>query len=139
MRNHFQESDPSLVFNNCSLISKQEMPTNPRDLISINIQTLEARTKKQVENESESGGGEHHIVLDHYVFPKGHIEMATSLPERRWKEDQLNTDRGGNKSIHEVPCCSYSGNRSQTGTIGGKSIKKRVTIQMRNNINSLQE
>ncbi|XP_049356467.1 potassium channel KAT1-like [Solanum verrucosum] len=123
MRNHFQ----------------QEMPTNPSDLISINIQTLEARTMKQVENESESGGGEHHIVLDHYVVPKGHIEMATSLPERRWKEDQLDTERGGNKSIHEVPCCSYSGNRSQTSAIGGKSIKKRVTIHMRNNINSLQE
>ncbi|KAK4737421.1 hypothetical protein R3W88_001118 [Solanum pinnatisectum] len=113
--------------------------TNPSDLISINIQTLEARTKKQFENESESGGHEHHIVLDHPVVPKGHIEMAPSLPERRWKEDQLDTERGGNKSIHKVPCYSYSANRSQTGAIGEKSIKKRVTIHMRNNINSLQE
>ncbi|KAG5631781.1 hypothetical protein H5410_003498 [Solanum commersonii] len=138
MRNHFQESDPCLVFNNCYHVSKQDTPTNPSDLI-INIQTLEARTKKQVENESESGGREHHIVLDHSVVPKGHIEMASSLPARRWKEDQLDTECGGNKSIHEVPCCSYLGNRSQTGAIGGKSIKKRVTIHMRNNINSLQE
>ncbi|KAH0669574.1 hypothetical protein KY285_023736 [Solanum tuberosum] len=134
-----EESDPSLVFNNCYHVSKQDRPTNPSDLISIDIQTLEARTKKQVENESESGGREHHIVLDHSVVLKGHIEMAPSLPERRWKEDQLDIERGGNKSIHEVPCCSYSGNRSQTGEIGGKSIKKRVTIHMRNNINSLQE
>ncbi|KAH0776626.1 hypothetical protein KY290_008037 [Solanum tuberosum] len=29
--------------------------------------------------------------------------MALSLPERRWNEDQLDTERGGNKSIHEVP------------------------------------
>ncbi|KAK6791597.1 hypothetical protein RDI58_010678 [Solanum bulbocastanum] len=65
--------------------------------------------------------------------------MAPSLPERRWKEDQLNTERGGNKSIHEVPCYSYLANRSQIGAIGGKSIKKKVTIHMRNNINSLQE
>ncbi|KAH0652867.1 hypothetical protein KY289_030545 [Solanum tuberosum] len=76
------------------------------------------------------------IMRNHFQGP---IEMAMSLPTRRWKEDQLDTERGGNKSIHEVRCCSYSGNRSQTGAIGGKSIKKRVTIHMRNNINSLQE
>ncbi|XP_049415418.1 uncharacterized protein LOC125878256 [Solanum stenotomum] len=134
-----KESDPSLVFNNCSHVSKQDTPTNPSNLISINIQTLEAETKKQVENETECCGREHQIVLDHSVVPKGHIEMAPSLSERRWKEDQLDTERGGNKSIHEVLCCSYSGNRSQTGANGGKSINKRVTIHMRNNINSFQE
>ncbi|KAH0689393.1 hypothetical protein KY289_016751 [Solanum tuberosum] len=134
-----KESDPSLVFNNCSHVSKQDTPTNPSNLISINIQTLEAETKKQVENETECCGREHQIVLDHSVVPRGHIEMAPSLSERRWKEDQLDTERGGNKSIHEVLCCSYSGNRSQTGANGGKSIKKRVTIHMRNNINLLQE
>ncbi|KAH0682816.1 hypothetical protein KY285_022214 [Solanum tuberosum] len=96
-----EESDPSLVFNNSYHVSKQDRLTNPSDLISIDIQTLEARTKKQVENESESGGREHHIVLDHSVVPKGHIEMAPSLPERRWKEDQLDTEHGENKSIHE--------------------------------------
>ncbi|KAK6781911.1 hypothetical protein RDI58_019707 [Solanum bulbocastanum] len=133
-----EESDPSLVFNNCSRVSKQDTPTNPNDLISINIQTLEARTKKQVENEGESCGCKRQTVLDHSVVPKGRIEMTRSPPER-WKEDQLDTERGGNKSIHEVPCCSYSGNRSQTGAKGGKSIKKRVTIHKRNNINSLQE
>ncbi|KAK4729554.1 hypothetical protein R3W88_022542 [Solanum pinnatisectum] len=134
-----EESNPSLVFNNCSHVSKQDTPTNPSDLISINIQTLEARTKKQVENEGESCGCKLQTVLDHSVVPKGRIEMTQSPPERRWKEDQLDTEHGGNKSIHEVPCCSYSGNRSQTGAKGGKSIKKRVTIHKRNNINSLQE
>ncbi|XP_015083909.1 potassium channel KAT3-like isoform X1 [Solanum pennellii] len=128
-----EESDPS------SHVSKQDMPTNPSDLISINIQTLEARTNRQVENEGESCGHKRQTVLDHSVVPKGHIEMAPSLPERRWEEDQLDTGRGGNKSTHEVPCCSNSGNRSQTGAKGEKSIKKRVTIHMRNNINSLQE
>ncbi|XP_055820092.1 potassium channel KAT3-like [Solanum dulcamara] len=147
-----EASNPSLVFNKCSHVSKQDTSTIPSDVISINIQTLEARTKKQVENEGESCGCNVQRVLDHSVVSKARIEMAPSPPERRWKEDQLNAKHGGNKSMHElpssyvnesdlneVPCCSYSGNRSQSGAKGGKSIKKRVTIHMKNNITSLQE
>lgn len=147
-----EDSNPSLVFSNCSHVSKQDTSTIPSDVISINIQTLEARTKKQVENEGESCGRNVQRVLDHSVVSKARIEMAPSPPERRWKEDQLDAKHGGNKSMHElpssyvnesdlneVPCCSYSGNRSQSGAKGGKSIKKRVTIHMKNNINSLQE
>ncbi|KAG5588092.1 hypothetical protein H5410_048526 [Solanum commersonii] len=108
---------------------QQDTSTNPSDLISINIQTLEARTKKQVENESESGGREHHIVLDHSVVLNGHIEIALSLLERRCSEStRKKVERRSTR--HRI---------SQIGAIGGKSIKKRVTIHMKNNINSLQE
>ncbi|XP_060179083.1 potassium channel KAT1-like isoform X2 [Lycium barbarum] len=62
----YVESDSSLVFNNwsnrgtndqgCSHVAQQDTPTNPSDLISIDIQNLEAREKKQVANEGESYG-----------------------------------------------------------------------------------
>lgn len=74
-----EESNPCLVLNNFSHVSKQDTPTNSSDLISINIQKLEAITKKQFENESENYGCEHHIVLDHFVVTKWNIEMALCL------------------------------------------------------------
>lgn len=136
------ESKPSLVFNNCC---KQDTSNSSSDLISINIQNLEARTKKQVENEGESCGRKRQTVLDHSAVPKGHIEMALSPLEKRLKEDQLDAKCEGDKNMHvlpssnvnesEVPCCSYSGNASQSGAKEEKSIKKRVTIH----INSMQE
>ncbi|MCE2055192.1 hypothetical protein HAX54_042150 [Datura stramonium] len=181
-----EERNPSLVFNNwsdrgqkdqdSSHFSQQHAPINPSDLISINIQNLEARAKKQVENAGESYGCKGQTVVDHSAVSKGCIEMALRPPERRWKEDQHGIKLGGNKSMHEfpssyetnselneqkgnfirsldeetrssqfmpsrneVPCCSYSGNRSPTCAKGTKSIKKRVTIHMKNNINSLKE
>ncbi|CAN4076979.1 unnamed protein product [Withania somnifera] len=189
-----EESGPSFVFNNwsdrgqkeqgCSHGSQQDTPTDPSDLISINIQNLEARNKKQVENEGESYGHKGQTVLDHSAVSKGLIEMGPRPQERRWEEDQLEAKgwigtarekHGGNKNMHEllssyvnkselneqkgdfirfdeetrsskfkhsrneVLYSSDPGNSSQTGATGKISIKKRVTIHMKDNINSLQE
>ncbi|PHU09136.1 Potassium channel KAT1 [Capsicum chinense] len=183
-----EERDASSIFNNWSDRGQNDQGcshvSQPSDLISINIQNLEAEAKKQAENKGERYGRKGQTVLDHSAVSKGRIEMALSPQERRRKEDQLDTKgwiaiarekRGGNKSMHEflssyvnkselneldsnfirldeetkssqfkpsrneVSCSSYSGNTSQTGTIGKKSIKKRVTIHMKEHINSLQE
>ncbi|PHT40385.1 Potassium channel KAT1 [Capsicum baccatum] len=183
-----EERDASSIFNNWSDRGQNDQGcshvSQPSDLISINIQNLEAGAKKQAENKGERYGRKGQTVLDHSAVSKGRIEMALSPQERRRKEDQLDSKgwigiarekRGGNKSMHEflssyvnkselneldsnfirldedtkssqfkpsrneVSCSSYSGNTSQTGTIGKKSIKKRVTIHMKENNNSLQE
>ncbi|KAF3654771.1 Potassium channel KAT2 [Capsicum annuum] len=183
-----EERDASSIFNNWSDRGQNDQGcshvSQPGDLISINIQNLEAGAKKQAENKGERYGRKGQTVLDRSAVSKGRIEMALSPQERRRKEDQLDSKgwiaiarekRGGNKSMHEflssyvnkselneldsnfirldeetkssqfkpsrneVSCSSYSGNTSQTGTIGKKSIKKRVTIHMKENINSLQE
>ncbi|KAM3379114.1 potassium channel KAT3 [Capsicum galapagoense] len=183
-----EERDASSIFNNWSDRGQNDQGcshvSQPSDLISINIQNLEAEAKKQAENKGERYGRKGQTVLDHSAVSKGRIEMALSPQERRRKEDQLDSKgwiaiarekRGGNKSMHEflssyvnkselneldsnfirldeetkssqfkpsrneVSCSSYSGNTSQTGTIGKKSIKKRVTIHMKEHINSLQE
>ncbi|KAK4345277.1 hypothetical protein RND71_035453 [Anisodus tanguticus] len=105
-----RDSDASLVFNNQS-----DTPTNTIDPIRIDIQNLEARAKKQVENEGESYGCNMHAysgnengqkVLDRSAVSKGRIEMAPSPPERRRKVKgwiaKAQAKHGGNKSMHEL-------------------------------------
>ncbi|XP_059304112.1 potassium channel KAT3-like [Lycium ferocissimum] len=131
----YVESDSSLVFNNwsnrgtndqgCSHVAQQDTPTNPSDLISIDIQNLEAREKKQVANEGESYGCNSELNEQKGNF----ISLDEETRSRQFKP-----------SRNEVPCCSsYSGNGSQSGTKGSKHINKRVTIHMKKNNNSLKE
>ncbi|KAJ8533583.1 hypothetical protein K7X08_006907 [Anisodus acutangulus] len=102
-----RDSDASLVFNN-----RSDTPTNTIDPIRIDIQNLEARAKKQVENDMHaySGNENGQKVLDRSAVSKGRIEMAPSPPERR-RKDQLDVKgwiataqakHGGYKSMHEL-------------------------------------
>ncbi|KAJ8538496.1 hypothetical protein K7X08_027717 [Anisodus acutangulus] len=139
------DGDASLVFNNWSdrgqndqehsHVSQQDTPTNPTNLISITIQNLEARAKKQ-ENEGESYGCNMHELLSSY-------ENNSELNEEKGSfirlDEEITRSSQFKPSRNEVPCCSfYLGNRSQTSAKWKKSIKKRVTIHMKKN-NSLKE
>ncbi|XP_016485175.1 potassium channel KAT3 isoform X2 [Nicotiana tabacum] len=159
-----QESEQNLVFNDslnvgqkdecCSRVLQQDTP-----LVSINIQNLEARVKKQVENEGDSNE-------DHQLDAKGWIAITQAehegnksmheLLSNLENDSELNEKKGNfirldeeisssqfKNSRNEVPCCSYSSNRRSTSTScigakGTKSTKKRVTIHMKKN-NSLKE
>ncbi|XP_009616640.1 potassium channel KAT3 isoform X1 [Nicotiana tomentosiformis] len=159
-----QESEQNLVFND-SLNVGQKDECSPHvlqqdtPLVSINIQNLEARVKKQVENEGDSNE-DHQLDAKRWIAitqaeDEGNKSMNELLSNLE-NENELNEKKGNfirldeeirssqfKNSRNEVPCCSYSSNRRSTSTScigakGTKSTKKRVTIHMKKN-NSLKE
>nr|XP_016498301.1 PREDICTED: potassium channel KAT3-like isoform X1 [Nicotiana tabacum] len=163
-----QESDQNLVFNNWSNggqrdenyshLLQQDTPTNPSNLISINIQNLEARVKKQEEDEGDSNGDQldaKGLIAITQAEHEGNKSMHELLSDFE-NDSELNEKKGNFTSLdeetrssqfknsrNEVPCCSYSSNRRSTSTSfigakGTKSTKKRVTIHMKKN-NSFKE
>lgn len=88
-----------------------------------------------IAREKRGGNKSMHEFLSSYVNKSELNELDSNFIrlDEETKSSQFKPSR------NEVSCSSYSGNTSQTGTIGKKSIKKRVTIHMKENINSLQE
>lgn len=158
-----QESEQNLVFNDslnvgqkdecCSRVLQQDTP-----LVSINIQNLEARVKKQEEDEGDSNGDQldaKGLIAITQAEHEGNKSMHELLSDFE-NDSELNEKKGNFTSLdeetrssqfknsrNEVPCCSYSSNRRSTSTSfigakGTKSTKKRVTIHMKKN-NSLKE